>query len=135
MFRGTASKLLSAVLDNSTVALYHIPDSVHTESNEDTVEPFSELLLSDCEKPWTAGFLSPSTIAVGKTSTIPLAVHDISSEGLNKTPIREYRANENSDMKISSVYATVPLDNQVFLGGWYHGEVLYVWIVDASPSQ
>lgn len=138
-WEGGHEMVVSAVLGNSTIALYpvNVPETTTAAAAAAVVAqaPLSEIVLPDGEIPWMTAFLSPSLLALGATSSAPLSVFAISSqEGIRRTPLRTFSATECAGIATMSVYATAPLPGSagssenagdVFLGGWYDGVIRY----------
>jgi hypothetical protein len=123
-------RLVASVLGNDFVALHKLPGE-STDCPEN-VPIASELAFwSAEEQPWTAQFLSPSMLVVGKNSVEPLALHAITPTGLSLNPARTFSAEDCVGSKTSSVQPITLLpdirgSSDLFLAGWYTGATLWV---------
>ncbi|KAI5801193.1 hypothetical protein EDC01DRAFT_703313, partial [Geopyxis carbonaria] len=112
------SRTAAAVLANEAVALFPLSGGA----------PAATLELPAAEQPWTAAFLSPGLLAVGKTATAPLSIHAITPTHISPTPLRAFAAPDET--QVSSVFPIAALPSirgpsaELFLAGWYHGATL-----------
>jgi len=129
-------RLVASVLGNDFVALHKLPGE-STDCPEN-VPIASELAFwSAEEQPWTAQFLSPSMLVVGKNSVEPLALHAITPTGLSLNPARTFSAEDCVGSKTSSVQPITLLpdirgSSDLFLAGWYTGATLWVGLLPLS---
>lgn len=135
---GAGRTMLSAVLGNSSAAVYPVRDPELELTAPQA--PVSEIVLADGEIPWMTAFLSPSLLALGATSSTPLRVFSLA--GTLGAPLRTFPALECTGAKTTGVYAIAALPTSagsaeaagdVFLGGWYDGVSRYCPIFLRPP--
>lgn len=139
---GAGSTMLSAVLGNSSAAIYPVRDlELEPTAPQASV---SEIVLADSEIPWMTAFLSRSLLALGATSSTPLRVFSLADS--RSTPLRTFPALECTGAKTTGVYAIAALPTSagsaeaagdVFLGGWYDGVSRYypIFVRPSSSSS